>query len=137
MNRKDLKELAKIRAKEAKMLLTNGHHDGAYYLSGYIVECGLKACIAKHTKKYDFPDKRTVNKSYTHDLTSLVKIAGLEFSLDTEMRRNALFARNWAVVKDWSENSRYEKHTAIKAQDLCSAIFNTRNGVLRWIRRYW
>ena len=51
MNRYDLRKLAKIRLKEAQILLKNGNYDGAYYLSGYVVECGLKACIAKGTKK--------------------------------------------------------------------------------------
>jgi len=77
MNRNDLKRLAKIRLTEAKTLLDNSNYDGAYYMSGYIVECGLKACFAKKTKKYDFPDKKATNKIYTHDLEELVKLAGL------------------------------------------------------------
>lgn len=137
MNRDDLKGLAKIRLKEARTLLKNKNYDGAYYLCGYVVECGLKACIAKQTKRYDFPNKRTVNESYTHDLTKLVKTAGLERPLDAEMRRNPEFERNWAVVKDWSEDSRYEKHTAQEAKDLYSAITNRNNGVLRWVKHYW
>ena len=59
MNCKDLKELTRIRRKEARLLLRNRNYEGAYYLSGYIVECGLKVCIAKQTKKCDFPDKKT------------------------------------------------------------------------------
>lgn len=136
MNRNDLKKIAKIRIKEAKILLNNGNYDGAYYLSGYVIECGLKACIAKKTKKYDFPDKQTVNKSHTHDLTKLVKTAGLELQLDIAMR-DPNFASNWAVVKDWLVHSRYEKHSPQKAKDLYSAITNTRNGVLKWIKHYW
>jgi HEPN domain-containing protein len=137
MNRNDLKDLAKIRVTEAKTLLNNWNYDGAYYLSGYVIECGLKACIAKQTKKYDFPNKRTVDESHTHDLTKLVKIAGLELALDTEIRSNVRFARNWAVVKDWSESSRYEKHTAQEAKDIYSAIMNRNNGVLRWVKHNW
>jgi len=70
MNRHDLRELALIRLREARVLLKNGNYEGAYYLCGYVVECGLKACIAKQTRRYDFPDKKTVDESYTHDLTS-------------------------------------------------------------------
>jgi len=137
MNRNDLKEIAKIRLKEARTLLNNRNYDGAYYLCGYVIECALKACIAKQTKRYDFPNKRTVDESYTHNLTRLLKVAGLERYLDVEMRRNPKFALSWAVVKDWSEESRYEKHTSKEAQDLRSAIVNKRNGVLKWIRHYW
>ena len=50
MNRADFQKLAEIRLEEAATLLNAGKFDGAYYLSGYAVECGLKACIAKQTK---------------------------------------------------------------------------------------
>jgi len=39
-------------------LLRLGLFDGAYYLAGYAVECALKACIAKGTQRFEFPDKR-------------------------------------------------------------------------------
>ena len=83
MNRKDFQNLALIRLKEAKVLLKNGRYEGAYYLCGYAVECGLKACIARKTKRHEFPDKNTVNASYTHILSDLVKIAQLSKSLKT------------------------------------------------------
>jgi HEPN domain-containing protein len=58
VDRKDLQELSKVRLKEAKALLDLGMPDGAYYLAGYAVECALKACLAKGTVKYEFPDKK-------------------------------------------------------------------------------
>ena len=137
MNRNDLKELARIRLREAGVLLRNDQCEGAYYLCGYVVECGIKACIAKQTKRYDFPDKKTVNASYSHCLKDLVKVAGLDLALDQEMKRDPDFAVNWAVVKDWSEESRYEKHTKKEAQALYSAITNKEHGVLRWIKQHW
>jgi HEPN domain-containing protein len=137
MNCKDLKELTRIRRKEARLLLKNGNYEGAYYLSGYIVECGLKVCIAKQTKKCDFPDKKTVNASYTHNLTDLIKIAGLQPILNMEINQDPDFEVNWTIVKDWSEGSRYEKHTKNEANDLYSAITNPRHGVLKWIRQHW
>ena len=137
MNRDDLIELARIRLKEAQTLLKNRNYDGAYYLCGYVVECGLKACIAKQTKQYDFPDKNTVNQSYTHSLNTLVRIAGLERALDKEMKRDPKFGLNWAVVKDWSEESRYEKHAKKEARDLWTAIVNKKAGVLKWIEHNW
>ena len=75
-----------------------------------MVECGLKACIAKNTKRYDFPEKKTVNDSYTHNLEQLIGVAGLRTDLETEIHANGDFASNWALVKDWGEDSRYEKH---------------------------
>jgi HEPN domain-containing protein len=49
--------MAMVRLKEANVLLRLGLSDGAYYLAGYAVECALKACIAKGTRRYEFPDK--------------------------------------------------------------------------------
>lgn len=58
MNRYDLQKLAVLRVKEGKVLLDNKCYEGAYYLLGYAIECALKACIAKQTKKFDFPEKK-------------------------------------------------------------------------------
>jgi hypothetical protein len=77
MNRSNFIKLAELRLEEAKTLLDAEKFDGAYYLCGYVIECALKACIAKKTKRYDFPDKATVQDSYTHDLIKLIKISGL------------------------------------------------------------
>jgi HEPN domain-containing protein len=60
VDRKDLQALSNVRLKEAKALLGAGLWDGAYYLAGYAVECALKACIAKQTQRYEFPDKKRV-----------------------------------------------------------------------------
>ena len=137
MNRCDLQDLALIRCRGAHVLLENGNYEGSYYLCGYVVECGLKACIAKHTRLHDFPDKKVVNASYSHIPGDLVKIAALEKKLDDELESNPDFADNWNTVKDWSEKSRYEKHTDKEAQDLYSAIADAKQGVLQWIKRHW
>jgi len=137
MNRDDLREIAHIRLKDARVLLENGNYEGAYYLCGYVIECGLKACIAKQTKQYDFPDRRTVNDSYTHDLTKLVGVADLESDLDIEKERDKGFELNWSIVEKWSEESRYQKRSEKDARDLYSAITNRKSGVLRWITQHW
>lgn len=137
MNRKDLKILAEIRLQEASALISKKHYDGAYYLCGYAVECALKSCIAKKTKVHDFPDKRIVNDSYTHNLNQLVRVAGLQPALDLEMRRDANFAVNWAIVKDWNEDSRYERHDAAVAKGLYLPASDKKHGVLRWLKHHW
>jgi len=55
MNRLDLQQLAWERSGDAQELLAAGRWSGAYYLCGYAVECGLKACIAKLSRLHDFP----------------------------------------------------------------------------------
>jgi len=109
MNRQDLQDISKVRRKEAAILLKAKQYCGAYYLLGYSIECALKACIAKQTNKYDFPDKEVVQKAYVHDLEQLLKIAGLDYQLRQDMKTNRTLEVNWAIVKDWSEKARYKK----------------------------
>jgi len=137
MNRDDLKELARIRLKDARVLLENGNYEGAYYICGYVVECVLKACIAKQTKQYDFPDKNIVSKVFTHKFEDLVGLAGLKRELEQEKKNNGIFQANWVIVTQWSAESRYERYGENKARDLYSAITGRRNGVLRWIKQHW
>jgi len=137
VNRNDFKELARLRLKEARVLLENGCYEGAYYLRGYVIECALKTCIAKQTKRFDFPDKKKVNESYIHDLQKFVTPAGLQVQLDNEMESDAAFERNRTLVVQWSEESRYQKRTEQEARNLYSAIADRQHGVLRCIKKYW
>jgi hypothetical protein len=50
MKRQDFQGLAAVRLKEARVLLEARCWEGADYLGGYVVECALKACIAKQTE---------------------------------------------------------------------------------------
>jgi HEPN domain-containing protein len=136
LKRSDLKELALIRLKEAQVLLDNRQYSGAYYLSGYIVECALKACIAKQTRKFDFPEKKKVLESYTHELEKLVKVAKLEDELKA-LKDDADFFALWFVVKQWSEESRYKKHNRQEAIDIYLAITDPNHGVLQWLQQHW
>jgi len=138
MNRKDFQEIANIRRREAKVLLDHGNYSGSYYLSGYVIECALKACIAKKTQKYDFPpDKKTIGKIYTHNLEELVTGAELKRDLDNERIREPNFDIYWGVVKDWNESSRYKKYIRIEAKNMYEAVVSRNHGVFIWIRQYW
>jgi HEPN domain-containing protein len=136
INRKELQDLAKLRLREAKALLGSNHPDGAYYLAGYAVECALKACIAKRTKRHDFPEKKTVMDSHTHDPIELLGPAGLKSDHRTAMLQQD-FAKNWKIVTEWKAESRYASHSRQKAEDLLAAINDRKAGVLRWITQYW
>src|SRR5262245_20384518 len=76
MTRSDLKRLSRMRLRDAKMLLDGRQYDGAYYLCGYAVECGLKACIAKSARRFQFPDLDFVKSCYSHSFKALVTAAG-------------------------------------------------------------
>ncbi len=45
MNRLEFQAMAEERIVDASLLLVGGQWSAAYYLAGYAVECGLKACI--------------------------------------------------------------------------------------------
>jgi HEPN domain-containing protein len=137
VDRSELQALSRIRAKEAKALLDLGLYDGAYYLAGYAVECALKACIAKETKRYEFPDKRRADSSYTHSLIDLVRIVNLDTSLQELVRSSREFRKNWDTVRLWSEQSRYRRHSSQAAQELVQAVCNRRHGIISWIKLHW
>jgi len=138
MNRFDLQRLAEMRSREAKLLLDANCFEGAFYLAGYAVECALKACIAKHTKQFDFPDKRLSGQIYKHDPKELLKTAGIETELRTNMNQNRELEGNWALVVTWSEESRYEVSKPEEtARDFYAAITDSENGILPWLKKHW
>jgi HEPN domain-containing protein len=108
VDRQQLQFLAKARIKEASILYKSGCFAGSYYLSGYAVECALKACIAKQTRKHDFPDRKLAQDAWVHDPEKLARTAGLLTKLSKEMQSNKALEMNWTTVKDWSETFRYE-----------------------------
>jgi HEPN domain-containing protein len=136
MNRTDLQRIAVAHLDAARSLLESRHWGPAYYLAGYSVECGLKACIARQFREYDFPHRQTVNDSYTHDLGKLVRTAGLSKDLRLAEDASDLF-KNWATVKDWPAESRYEDRSQTRATGVVTAIDAKPNGVLERVTQYW
>lgn len=138
MNRKEFQELAEVRISEAEVLLNQAKANGAYYLAGYAVECGLKACIAKLTNQDDFPPKPDLIRTYySHDIEKLLKTAGLTADRDADSSADPNLEVNWGIVKDWDEESRYVRKTQAKAQELIAAITDVAHGVLPWIKQRW
>jgi len=138
ITRTDFQALSELRVQEAEVLLKAGHYAGAYYLLGYAIEAALKACVAKQVREHDFPDRRLAQEAYTHDLEKLVRIAGLQYQFELDRQASDALDLNWAVVKDWSEESRYDPRiTERQARDLHSACVGTPEGVLHWMRKRW
>lgn len=137
MTRKDLQKLARIRLKEARVLLMAECYEGSYHLTGLGVECVLKACIAKLTNRHDFPDKKFVDRIYTHKLPELLGLAGLESDLDDHATQYPVFARHWAALKGWDVNSRYELISEERARDLYQAATTRQGGILSWLKQHW
>lgn len=141
MNRAEFQQLSDVRLREAEALLAAGLWDGAYYLAGYAVECGLKACILARLERDGavviFEDKKFSEKCWTHKLDDLLVLAGLEAARDVEASANPNFATYWRQVVKWKEDARYRRNSKPDAEDLYRAISDTQDGVLRWMRLQW
>lgn len=138
LDRRKLCSLADRYANDAETLLKNRRWPSAYYLSGYAIECALKACIAKKIRKHAFPDLETVKDSYTHDLRKLLKLAGLTNALQARSQGTDQFGKYWEqVITTWRETSRYEQPTKGMAKELIRAVSDTKEGVLPWIKLHW
>jgi HEPN domain-containing protein len=138
MNRRDLQRLARTRLAEARALIAAKKYDGAYYLAGYAIECALKSRVAKRVRRFDFPEKKLVVGSHTHDLEQLLSVSGLKQTHEQEMKTNADFKAKWLIVREWSENARYlTGRSEAQVRTLYTAITDRRNGILTWLKKYW
>ena len=135
--RSAFRKLADIRVREAKALLDAKLWSGADYLAGYAVECGLKACIAKMTRRFEFPDKEMAARAWTHDLDKLLDVAELQAAWDTAAPKDSPRWKNWRTVRLWSERQRYERKRRADAEALYLAITDPTDGVLTWIAERW
>jgi HEPN domain len=135
--RRELQSLANIRLREAQALLRARQFSGAYYLAGYTIECALKACIAKQFKRYEFPEKKIVNDSWTHDLRKLVLLAKIDEARVERASGDDIFRRNWEIVTSWSEDSRYRTVDQASCRAFLDAIMEEHHGLLPWIKQLW
>lgn len=137
MNRTDLRALAEERLEDARAMLAVGRYGAAYYIVGYAVECGLKACIAKLTQAEDFYDKKLASSIFVHDLQRLANAARLKDIFEQASIADQQFGPNWAQACTWNEESRYDVHTKVEAEQMFSAIEDAAHGVMQCIRQYW
>lgn len=137
VHRRQWRTLAQTRLREAHVLLKADEWSGAYYLSGYAIECGLKACAARTFSANIIPDLKTVNELYSHKFESLLKVAGLAQVFQADRQADSVLEVNWAIVKDWNSIQRYELQTQREAEAIVAAISNRRHGVMKWVRSKW
>jgi hypothetical protein len=78
-----------------------------------------------------------VNASLTHDLAELVKVAELRDALQAAATADPLFRKYWNDVREWSEQSRYDKHSEQSARALVEAIGDRSHGVMKWAKLCW
>ena len=111
-----------------------GAFDGAIYLGGLAAECALKACIARKTREYQYPDVKRANRVNTHHLESLLR----EAELDREIEQAGNEVReSWTIIKDWRIELRYEiGRSEAECRDFLIAL-GGEGGLLQWLKRFW
>lgn len=138
MDRLQLQQLAEHRLEDAIALLAARRWGGAYYLLGYVVECALKACVAKQFGLHEVPDKKLVNSFYTHNLEELLSISGVKRAKEQRANVEASFEANWNIVKDWSETERYNLGiTEVRAREMYDAVTDSASRILPWLKTRW
>lgn len=143
MTRTQWQSVAGERLTDAQMLLEGKRWAAAYYLSGYVIECSLKACLLRHLGESNAiygPDNylAQLKECWTHDLKRLVKLAGLDEPFGLAQKANPALAGYWGVVKDWSETSRYdESRPEAVATAMYEAVSHQPDGVFQWIQTRW
>ena len=137
MQRLELQKLAICRIDDAVLLLKAKRYGAAYYLSGYAVELGFKACIARQFIAEDIPEKRYVDKIYSHQFGDLVGLAGLKLELKNRQDSDSRFQAFWGIVSEWNVDSRYAIIEPAAAQLLLVAVTHPEHGVFPWIQTLW
>ena len=82
----------------------------------------------------EIPERKFGDKVYTHNLENLLKLADLD---SDPLGGNPDIDLNWATVKDWSEQARYDERNETEAIRFIAAIDDTPHGVLTWLQQHW
>jgi hypothetical protein len=85
-----LRGMAQERIEDAKILIDGGRWWFGYYVSGYAVECALKACVLAQmvgTGWVFLEDEKKLRECRTHDFMRLISIAGMHDPLNARLKR--------------------------------------------------
>ncbi|WP_159467267.1 HEPN domain-containing protein [Dyadobacter sp. 3J3] len=144
----EIRNLAKQRLKEAKILYYNGMCDGAFYLAGYSVELMLKAKICEKLgipNLFDETNKDVnqikgigeIRKTLkTHNLFMLLIFSGLKLKFDNDKASNYDLAKaNSLLFNAWDETARYKPCGYMLDNDVEKLLnlLSGNNGILTWI----
>jgi HEPN domain-containing protein len=137
VTKKDLETLADTRLGDATHLFNSTRYSAAYYLAGYAVELGIKACIAGIFQANVIPDRTFVDRIYSHKLDDLLKLAGIMKQLQDDMAADASLSAAWGVASKWTETSRYALWDQFAAASMIQAVGDRNHGVLSWLKKHW
>ncbi len=133
--------MAEDRFKEAELLYNSKFYGGAYYLSGYAVEFGLKAVICRRLDIEMFDSKSAdpvpgdIAKMFQiHKLSHLIILAGLHKQLKNDQQSDVNLKKAWSKVSGWTEQRRYDFGCNPKtAKGFLEAV----KIFITWIQQHW
>ena len=101
------RQVSDDRLTDCRALLAAGRYDAVMYLSGYVLEAALKACICDTLGWEGFPNRGGERAAlfrplFTHDLNMLLLYSGRESFVLSQL------ASEWNSVKGWKPELRYE-----------------------------
>ncbi len=135
---RELRDLARLRLREAEALYAAGLYDGAAYLCGYSVEFALKARICTLLGLTDYPPPGELKRAYAiHDCDQLRLLAGLKNTMTLGSPR---LLSNWSVATRWKVEDRYNPKGSVPqkdARDILDAVGSKPDGILSWIAKRW
>ena len=116
------------RWKDAQCLYAAGRYQGAIYLSGYALECQLKANVCS-TRRVKFLEE-SYAKSLGHDLARALHAAGLNRKLSNNEDLRVAFLE---IANRWSTGIRYSGGGSNKGE--CERFLKDSEGLLSWLRK--
>ncbi len=137
LSKADLQSLAAGKLTDATLLLRNGRHSSAYYISGYVIELALKAVITKRIGHHTLPDLKLIQHAFSHDLDQLLTISLLRRRFEENRKDDPRLAANWAIITDWNVESRYDQIDPVRAVAMVGAVSEEPSGVFVWIQKHW
>ncbi|MCK5123576.1 MAG: HEPN domain-containing protein [Candidatus Pacebacteria bacterium] len=137
----DLKKIAQMRLKEAKVLYKAGFYDGAIYLCGYVVETSLKAMICKNLKINEYPDDGKDKSVFSsHDFDRLLLLSGLSKRINANNRRKRELFSNWSILTQWKPEGRYTpigKYKQNDVKEFLKALEDKKDDFFVFIKKIW
>ena len=117
----DVRQLARARLLDARILFWTARFDGAFYLCGYAIELSLKAAICDR-RHAGLPQTRqefqiaSLQSIKTHDLESLLADSGMAATVKPR------YLAEWSMVLNWNPEKRYQAIGHISRQSAADMI---------------
>jgi len=129
ISHEQLKEIAKRRLKDAKILHGEKSYTGALYLCGYSIELALKAIICKNLDPgtifstshipSTLEEFKSIEKLKTHRLEELLGAVPHNIKVDIKSK----YFGDWSIVEKWNPEVRYtpKKFKKVDATNVINA----------------